>query len=270
MSQFPSHRTTAVSHGMSRQQRSQRVAALHTFPSAQPLHQFTAQEDSGVSRDELAAALTEVAEGRLPKDRIALRELAREMSEWPYADLSNDSRLDQLKDAGEQFRMTAEMANRMLSAPVASTLLMHPCPAPSMLPHPPLSRKAAPGATSLQSFEPRKSVEQSLKVMTLSVWRLTIPSHAFLVPCRARGGRPEAAEAAGARQERGAAGERSCVPFSLDSDLCNPQPDPAALRARGARWGKCGFTLRRRLHRLFHHVGCWTASLRPSWCMQML
>ena len=53
------------------------------------------QEDSGVSRDELAAALTEVAEGRVPRDRIALRELCREMSEWPYADLSNDSRLDQ-------------------------------------------------------------------------------------------------------------------------------------------------------------------------------
>lgn len=65
------------------------------------------QDDSGVSRDELAAALTEVAEGRIPKDRIALRELAREMAEWPYADLSNDSRLDQLKDAGAFLRCHA-------------------------------------------------------------------------------------------------------------------------------------------------------------------
>lgn len=53
-----------------------------------------------MSRDELAAALQEVAEGRIPKDRLALRELAREMIEWPYKDLSNDSRLSQLKEAG--------------------------------------------------------------------------------------------------------------------------------------------------------------------------
>lgn len=58
------------------------------------------QDESGVSRDELAAALQEVAEGRIPKDRLALRELAREMIEWPYKDLSTDSRLSQLKDAG--------------------------------------------------------------------------------------------------------------------------------------------------------------------------
>jgi len=57
------------------------------------------EESSGVSRDELAAALTEVAEGRIPKDRLALRELAREMAEWPYADLSGDSRLDQMAEA---------------------------------------------------------------------------------------------------------------------------------------------------------------------------
>jgi hypothetical protein len=58
------------------------------------------QDESGVSRDEMAAALQEVAEGRIPKDRLALRELAREMIEWPYKDLSTDSRLSQLKDAG--------------------------------------------------------------------------------------------------------------------------------------------------------------------------
>lgn len=28
----------------------------------------------------------EVAEGRIPKDRIALRELYREMIEWPFVD----------------------------------------------------------------------------------------------------------------------------------------------------------------------------------------
>lgn len=36
----------------------------------------------------------------LQQDRLALRELAREMAEWPYADLSGDSRLDQMAEAG--------------------------------------------------------------------------------------------------------------------------------------------------------------------------
>ena len=49
-----------------------------------------------MSRDELAAALMEVSEGRIPKDRIALRELTREMLEWPYADISGDSRTAQM------------------------------------------------------------------------------------------------------------------------------------------------------------------------------
>ncbi|KAK9834985.1 hypothetical protein WJX81_002207 [Elliptochloris bilobata] len=42
------------------------------------------EDDSGASRDEVAAALLEVAAGRVPKDRIALRELYREMIAWPF------------------------------------------------------------------------------------------------------------------------------------------------------------------------------------------
>ncbi len=53
-----------------------------------------------MSRDELAAALMEVSEGRIPKDRIALRELTREMMEWPYADISGDSRTAQIASTG--------------------------------------------------------------------------------------------------------------------------------------------------------------------------
>lgn len=45
-----------------------------------------------MSRDEMALALMDVSEGRIPKDRIALRELTREMNEWPFADISGDSR----------------------------------------------------------------------------------------------------------------------------------------------------------------------------------
>lgn len=38
----------------------------------------------GVSRDDVAAALAAVAAGRVPRDRLALRELHREMGEWPF------------------------------------------------------------------------------------------------------------------------------------------------------------------------------------------
>lgn len=47
-------------------------------------------EDSrGVSRDEMAAALEEVAAGNVPTDRIALRVLHGEMVNWPF--LENDA-----------------------------------------------------------------------------------------------------------------------------------------------------------------------------------
>lgn len=39
-----------------------------------------------MSRDEMAAALMDVSEGRVPTDRIALRELARELTAWPALD----------------------------------------------------------------------------------------------------------------------------------------------------------------------------------------
>jgi len=49
-------------------------------------------EDSrGVSRDEMAAALMDVAEGRLPKDRIALKCLHEEVVNWPFLDAGNPS-----------------------------------------------------------------------------------------------------------------------------------------------------------------------------------
>lgn len=44
------------------------------------------QDSSGISREEMAAALMEVSEGRIPADRIALRELCKEMSQWPALD----------------------------------------------------------------------------------------------------------------------------------------------------------------------------------------
>ncbi len=44
----------------------------------------TSQDVSGVSRDEMASALQDVAEGRIPRDRIALRELHKEIAQWPF------------------------------------------------------------------------------------------------------------------------------------------------------------------------------------------
>lgn len=42
-------------------------------------------EDSrGVSRDEVSASLEDVAAGRIPKDRLALRVLHNEMVNWPF------------------------------------------------------------------------------------------------------------------------------------------------------------------------------------------
>lgn len=49
------------------------------------------QENAGgVSRDEMAATLMEVVDGRLPKDRIALRELYNEIIGWPWLDAEED------------------------------------------------------------------------------------------------------------------------------------------------------------------------------------
>lgn len=42
------------------------------------------ESESGVSRDEMAVALMEVAEGRVPKDRIALKCLHEEITGWPF------------------------------------------------------------------------------------------------------------------------------------------------------------------------------------------
>ena len=49
------------------------------------------QENAGgVSRDEMAAVLMEVVDGRLPKDRIALRELYNEIIGWPWLEAEED------------------------------------------------------------------------------------------------------------------------------------------------------------------------------------
>lgn len=46
---------------------------------------------SGVSREEILAALTDVSAGRIPSDKLALRQLVTELQNWPY--LENDDLL---------------------------------------------------------------------------------------------------------------------------------------------------------------------------------
>ncbi|OAE25772.1 hypothetical protein AXG93_4368s2320 [Marchantia polymorpha subsp. ruderalis] len=45
--------------------------------------QLGIEDDRGCSREDLGAALMEVYEGRIPQDRVVLRELAKEMLQWP-------------------------------------------------------------------------------------------------------------------------------------------------------------------------------------------
>ena len=85
------------------------------------------QHSSGVSRDEVAAALIEVAEGRVPKDRVALRELHREMVEWPYLDAEveldegTESNYEGITETGKVLARAA--INAWLTATLSATLL---------------------------------------------------------------------------------------------------------------------------------------------------
>jgi hypothetical protein len=53
-------------------------------PRNEDARKMGVEVSSGVSRDELAIALDDVCEGRIPKDRIALRVLKTEMARWPF------------------------------------------------------------------------------------------------------------------------------------------------------------------------------------------
>eukprot|EP00877_Chromochloris_zofingiensis_P009737 jgi/Chrzof1/5016/Cz15g08190.t1_Y3IP1[v5.2] len=53
-------------------------------PRSREKRNMDMEDERGVSRDEMAVALMEVAEGRIPKDRVALKCLYEEMTTWPY------------------------------------------------------------------------------------------------------------------------------------------------------------------------------------------
>eukprot|EP01026_Neomeris_dumetosa_P056305 TRINITY_DN5147_c0_g1_i4.p1 TRINITY_DN5147_c0_g1~~TRINITY_DN5147_c0_g1_i4.p1 ORF type:complete len:247 (+),score=34.02 TRINITY_DN5147_c0_g1_i4:104-742(+) len=52
-------------------------------PRVKENRQLGVENESGVSRDEMMFALTDVGNGKIPKDRIALRELHKEIINWP-------------------------------------------------------------------------------------------------------------------------------------------------------------------------------------------
>jgi hypothetical protein len=58
------------------------VVAIES-PEAREARKLGVEDERGVSRDEMAAALDEVAAGRIPKDRLALKCLVEEMRTWP-------------------------------------------------------------------------------------------------------------------------------------------------------------------------------------------
>lgn len=55
-------------------------------PRTREQRQLGIEDERGVSRDEMAAALLEVAEGRVPRDRLALKCLLEDMQSWPFLD----------------------------------------------------------------------------------------------------------------------------------------------------------------------------------------
>lgn len=62
--------------------------ACSQFHTSQP--HPAPQDERGVSHDEMAAALVEIGEGRIPNDRIALKCLHDEITKWPFLDVGGD------------------------------------------------------------------------------------------------------------------------------------------------------------------------------------
>lgn len=60
-------------------------------PRARERRQLGIEDERGVSRDEMAAALDEVAAGRVPTDRLALKCLYEDMAGWPYLSLESEA-----------------------------------------------------------------------------------------------------------------------------------------------------------------------------------
>lgn len=79
----------------------------------------------------MAAALLEVAEGRVPKDRIALQQLYREVMEWPFineAPPADELAAEELAAASssspyEAITDTGAASRRMHASPLSGAML---------------------------------------------------------------------------------------------------------------------------------------------------
>ncbi|EFJ40350.1 hypothetical protein VOLCADRAFT_121729, partial [Volvox carteri f. nagariensis] len=59
-------------------------------PRARERRAADMEDERGVSRDEMAAALVDIGEGRIPNDRIALKCLHDEMLNWPFLEVGGE------------------------------------------------------------------------------------------------------------------------------------------------------------------------------------
>ncbi|MCO5559405.1 hypothetical protein L7F22_013004 [Adiantum nelumboides] len=59
--------------------------------------QFSVENERGCSREEMAAALVDVYEGRIPSDRNVLQELTREMLSWPNLEEETETSSDPME-----------------------------------------------------------------------------------------------------------------------------------------------------------------------------
>ena len=84
------------------------VLMVEDLRATQRREQYGIEVESGVSRNEILAALTDVQSGRVPADRLALRQLVSELQGWPY--LESDEAL-----RGEGPSPYAEVTNTGLS-----------------------------------------------------------------------------------------------------------------------------------------------------------
>ena len=77
-----------------------KLVVMIESPEARERRKLGIEDERGVSRDEMAAALDDVAGGRIPKDRVALKCLYEEMLAWP--DLAEEAAAQQRAAAEQQ------------------------------------------------------------------------------------------------------------------------------------------------------------------------
>lgn len=85
-------------------------------PRTREQRQLGIEDERGVSRDEMAAALLDVAEGRIPKDRLALKCLLEDMQSWPFLDADDAAAA---ADDAANSSASSSRASSGPSAPVA-------------------------------------------------------------------------------------------------------------------------------------------------------